>query len=544
MSDQFVFKKSDKVGVADAAEDQAKLLENFVDTGDYSTVADFQSVERFILGGAGIGKTALVTKLVSTKDHVIVINPESLSMSYISSSNIISYLTELNVNFDLFYRMLWRHVLVIEILKSHFGIDDEGAKVSALDKLKMVFEHDKKKKAHLKSLEYLQKWGPKFWQTTNLRVKEIKDNFENKIESKLGTDLKGLTAAIDASSSNKKEVISEVTDKVKEVLSSVQMKELSDLIKLIDDAIDDPQKQYYLIIDKLDDNWVEETIRYQLIKALLDTVKDFVQASQVKPIIVLRSDLISRVFDKTKLAGMQEEKYTSLYLNVSWSAVQLISMLDERIKSLVRSRYTKQLVTHSDLLPKVIKGKVIEDYLIERSLMRPRYIIEFFNECIKQAAGSPVINETMLLLAEREYSRGRRSAIEDEWRSVYPSLSYWAGLLDSTNHEFFVNDIGDTAVISLLNQYDLGAMEDRHDRMAHLVKDYLSNVKKDALVDFKKDLIVMFYACGYLGITTDDGIDYWSYGTRKLLKANEIHEDTVIKINPTFYFAFGVRGVH
>jgi hypothetical protein len=354
--------------------------------------------------------------------------------------------------------------------------------------------------------------------------------------------MKGLLGDFKTDNSTKQEIISEVTDKVKEVISSVQMKELSDLIKLIDDAIDDPQKQYYLVIDKLDENWVDETIRYQLIKALLDTVKDFEQAHQVKPIVVLRSDLVSRVFDKTKSPGFQEEKYTSLNLNVTWSEDQLIQMLDERIKSLVKSRYTKKEVTYKDLLPTSIKNMDIRDYFLERSLMRPRYIIEFFNECIKQAIDTPKIDERMLLLAEREYSRGRRSAVEDEWRSIYPSLSHWSNVLNSMGTEFFIADISNVQTIDLINSYDIDSFEAQHDRMVQSVRDYLTSSTNTGLEKFKEDMIIMFYTCGYLGITSEDNIDYWSYGTRKILKSNEIREDTVIKFNPTFYYAFNVRG--
>lgn len=542
MSDHFIFKKSDKVGVADAADDGDFLIDNFIDTGDYSAVIEFGNVERFILGGAGIGKTALITKLAEDRSNVIVINPDSLSMSYISSSNIISYLTDLNVNFDLFYRMLWRHVLVIEVLKYHFGIDDENTKLSVLDRLKLRFERDPKKRAHLKSLEYLEKWGPNFWQTTNLRVKRIKDNFENKVETKAGAKLGKLMTSINAGKSINKEIISEVTHEVKEVISSVQMKELGDLIKLIDDAIDDPQKQYYVVIDKLDENWVDEKIRYQLIKALLVTVKDFEQAKQVKPIVVLRNDLINRVFDQTKDTGFQEEKYRSLYLDVSWTEKQLLDMLNKRVKSLVRRRYTKQEVSLNDMLPATVKGVSVEQYFIDRSLMRPRYMIELFNECIKQAVNSPIINVEMLLLAEREYSRGRRSAIHDEWRSVYPSLEYWDTLLSSIDSEFFVGDLKDDEVNSLINNYDIDKFENLHDRMTESVKRFIDTNKDEAISDFKRELIVMFYSCGYIGIKSNNNIDYWAHGTRKILKSNEIQDESIIKVNPTFNFAFNIAG--
>ena len=37
----------------------------------------------------------------------------------------------------------------------------------------------------------------------------------------------------------------------------------------------DTQKKYYITIDKLDENWINEELRYQLIAALLETATDF-----------------------------------------------------------------------------------------------------------------------------------------------------------------------------------------------------------------------------------------------------------------------------
>ena len=63
--------------------------------------------------------------LEKTEDNVIRINPESLSMNYISNSDILGFFENLNIKLDVFYQILWRHVLAVELLKVKKKLVDE-----------------------------------------------------------------------------------------------------------------------------------------------------------------------------------------------------------------------------------------------------------------------------------------------------------------------------------------------------------------------------------------------------------------------------------
>jgi hypothetical protein len=81
-------------------------------------------------------------------------------------------------------------------------------------------------------------------------------------------------------------------------------------------------------------------------------VRDFnSRIKNVKIIVVIREDLLERVFRYTRSAGYQEEKYKSLYLSLAWKEDDLIELLDKRVQQLVREQYTKKEVTISDILP-------------------------------------------------------------------------------------------------------------------------------------------------------------------------------------------------
>ncbi len=146
------------------------------------------------------------------------------------------------------------------------------------------------------------------------------------------------------------------------------MRELTDVLEFLnEDVFSDEKQHFYICVDRLDENWVDESFRYMLIRSLIETIRDFLQVRNIKIIAALRTDLIERVFRFTRDSGFQEEKYRSLYLPLRWTRVQLLSLLDKRVNYLVQQTYTKRTVGYSDLLPtKVDKGKSAVDYLIER----------------------------------------------------------------------------------------------------------------------------------------------------------------------------------
>src|SRR5262245_14162744 len=126
--DQFRFRRLDNVGVAAGEDDQTFLANCFIDTGALDTLRDYSYPRRIALSRTGTGKTTLLLRLAETTQNIIQIRPESLALAYISNSTILKFLIQLDVNLDVFFRLLWRHVFTVEIIKAHFRIDDEPSK--------------------------------------------------------------------------------------------------------------------------------------------------------------------------------------------------------------------------------------------------------------------------------------------------------------------------------------------------------------------------------------------------------------------------------
>ncbi|HEU0175580.1 MAG TPA: hypothetical protein VFV58_15065 [Blastocatellia bacterium] len=108
--DKFTFRRHDTVGAEAAEEDSLFLEACFTDIGDLSALIDCESPKRIILGRTGVGKTALIDQLAKERE-VIRISPESLSFNYLTNSSTLQFFLEAGVKLDLFFKLLWRHVL-------------------------------------------------------------------------------------------------------------------------------------------------------------------------------------------------------------------------------------------------------------------------------------------------------------------------------------------------------------------------------------------------------------------------------------------------
>ena len=125
---KFRFRRLDNIGAVAAEEDIDFLKNCFVDTGVMRVLSDCRDARSIAIGRTGCGKTALLSRLSETEERVIEILPESLSLSYISNSTVLNFFDRLGVKLDIFFKLLWRHVFAVELIKHHFKIWKEHDK--------------------------------------------------------------------------------------------------------------------------------------------------------------------------------------------------------------------------------------------------------------------------------------------------------------------------------------------------------------------------------------------------------------------------------
>jgi len=86
-----VFQGGVRIGFADAEDDTDYLHECYVDIDQVQQVLNTEDPGSILLGRTGCGKTAAIMHIVSVQDNVIQIEPETLSLNFISNSNILSF---------------------------------------------------------------------------------------------------------------------------------------------------------------------------------------------------------------------------------------------------------------------------------------------------------------------------------------------------------------------------------------------------------------------------------------------------------------------
>lgn len=532
---QFKFRRHDRIGSEGAEQDLDYLRDCFIDTGDLDVLRDTADPRRIVVGRTGAGKTALLLYLQTKEQHTSSIDPDQLALNYLANSTILRHLDGLGVNLDLFYRLLWRHVFAVELIQLRYGVHTEQDQKSFFVRLAELFRGDRRKD---EAMQYLLDWGRHFWKDTEYRIHEVTEKFEQELSAGLGAHLGPLQALInegqDLSVTDKKEIV----HRAQEVVNAVQMQRLAKVLDILaDDVFNDPQQRYYILIDRLDENWAPDPLRYKFIRALIETVKDLQRVRMAKIVIALRRDLLQRVFRETRDAGFQEEKYQALYLQLRWSQPSLLRILDARLNRLIRHNYSGTAVSWSDVFPVQVNREETGSYLVERTLYRPRDIIQFCNCCIELATDRPEITAQNIRAAETQYSTLRYRSLGDEWSADYPELLEVAELLKGRARLFPVTDIK----ADQLDGFCVKELEaDYPGRLAQHFRDYYNGaIGMEAL---RARVIGIFYEVGLVGIKPDVSAPIsWSFLDRDVLRSADITAEARVAVCPMLYRVLNIQ---
>ena len=155
-----------KVGALDAEADTELLSRCFVDNGYIKQLMDVDSPESIIVGRTGSGKSALIYRVSIAAQKYVKLDPNDISIRFLEYSDIIQFFDALGINLDIFYRLLWRHILTVEFLKLRYDIKSDGESRGVLDTLLNTFSRDAAKR---KAVEYFNEWVTSFgWILTSI----------------------------------------------------------------------------------------------------------------------------------------------------------------------------------------------------------------------------------------------------------------------------------------------------------------------------------------------------------------------------------------
>jgi hypothetical protein len=538
-NNNFIFKRHDTIGNPSAESDTRFLSTCFVDNGELEILCDYNDQRGIIVGRTGAGKTALLKVLMNNEERAVLLDPHDLALSYISNSTIIRFFETINVKMDAFYKLLWKHIFVVELLKIRFDLNSEDDKISTMHNIMYTVL---RKKTYQDAFKYLNEFGGSFWEATEDRIKEVTQTVENNLKASADIGIQDyIKLGVEGASKLSEEQHWEIVHRGQEVINNVQLSKLTLLFKALDDDIlTDPKKRYYIIVDQLDEEWVDDSIRYRLIRALIETMRELNSKIRfAKVIISLRSDLLDLVLKTTTDSGFQDEKYRGLCLTISWDKPALIKLLDNRINELVQHQYTGKPVTHPDLLPQKIGAnkELAINYMLDRTLLRPRDLITFFNICISFAEGKPSIAAQQLYQAEIRYSEERLRSIIDEWSAHYHHLDLFCNLLKKKKSLIKLDEITDEEIDDLCVNALTHTQKLTNDR--EKIKEYFEEkIKVNALRIF---IVQVLYRVGIIGIKTDSFKSVsWSNNGLHIISPTDINNSTKMHIHKMLWRTLGV----
>lgn len=531
-----IARSADYIGRAAAEDDDEFLFECFVDTRNLGDLQRTDSPYMVALGRTGSGKTAILRYIEKHSDHSTSIDPLNMSLSYVSNSDIMRFLDTIGADLDIFFQTLWKHVLCLQYIRSRFDVKDEQKSRNIYAKFTEWAKRDHNAE---RAVKYFRDWEGRFWIDMDENIKEITYKTEQDISAELGADIEKFKAKASYEKQLSVDKKAEIRARARKIIAGEQIGELSKVLELLGSDEFRPNKgSYYILIDKLDESWIDDSIKFRLIRALIEALKGMRRVHGLKIVIALRTDVLERVLQEPSPSGFQREKYDSYMSNVLWSKDDLKKLVNKRINFLFRRKYTKENVTFDDIFRHQIGGRNAFDYMIERTLLRPRDIIAFVNLCLSRSAGEQDVNPRHIKEAEAEYSRARMVAMQDEWAVAFPCLPLVTSCLTGKPASQEITDTySSTAVDELALRINEFGYE--KDPLSRKFIEYIDG-KTDISV-IRKNIASVLYRVGVIGLKKSPSEPFsWSHLHETVVDAQSLPDNLKLRVHPMLHRVWNI----
>jgi hypothetical protein len=531
-----------RIGSIQAENDDEFLFECFVDNRALSLALDVGSHGSIIAGRTGSGKTAIL-RYIERNKKVSRIEPTEMALEYISNSDIFRFLNDIGADLDILFQTIWKHVLCIQYIRQRYNIENADKSSGWLRSIVNDFFRDDSDK---KAIEYLRKWEGKFWISIDENVRHIVTSIEDQINVELALDVTKFKTKAGYGKNLSFEQKSELVSRARKVIDGSQLRELSvvlDLLKKVDNK-NKWAEPCYILIDNLDDRWVDENIKYKMINSLIEAIKQFRKVDKLKILVSLRMDVIERSIQENSSSGFQREKFRDYIVEIVWDEKQLKKIVDERFRYLYKRKYTSQNVNFEDIFDCTIASENPFNYLINRTLLRPRDIIAFVNACLLQAENKIAVNSTDIKNAERNYSLDRRQALIDEWRTAFPTLEQilrvfqpGVGVLEFDKIES--REFWEEIALPICSETKIGK-DPIHD-LAQKVFPEKGTASINELLNFGRNVFAVLYRVGAVGVKKKDSPYEYYFHSHHLISPDEISAGHKFKLVKMLNRAMGVN---
>lgn len=509
----FIFRNNDEIGKLEAESDNY-LDSCFLETNIFKGIMNFDPSEknpdftkRIIVGRTGSGKSAILRKIIDEESIKFSdkIEAENTIFEHVKNNVFISSLNDSGIDLRVFYKSLWLHALLIKVIPALH----RSTYQSFFNKIQDLIGGKKKSYNPELANEYIEQFKDVFF--NDKALVEISNKMQSELSSKIG--IKG----IDLGGKLGREDTQKVQSETSSYVSRELIRKQKELIKILNEEFSEVgQFRIVISIDDLDRSWLSSSdIRYDFINALLEAFRELLDVKSVKILIPIRTDILMGIYNKTL---RQDEKDQSLIYPVSWNKSEIREIIDMRINHLIKNKYqSSRTITMKDIFNFEIDNVYADDYILDRTMLRPRDAISFVNYCLKECDGHVSINQDIVLMAEEKFFSSRKRALVSEWGTIYKNISGYIDALSLLEkHEFSLESIGD---------------DNKNDILTYILDRVPSDIEDDLhskIVMNFDELIKVWFIVGIIGIKRTETLIIYSSYDKPDLDITDIKRNFVI----------------
>lgn len=440
-----------------------------------------------VTGRIGSGKTAICISLKNAleqeKEDVIYITPNTLSVSKINE------IADYAINEEEKYQYIWKYIFLVKIAKNI-----------------LAYKHKHKYKIY--SVHEIEKFLYQNNEVNNLflTIKYFRINFFRAINLIKKITLK--FATIEA-----------------EINQNKQHKDFNDLIDNLENNIITVLNQIKnlkitILVDEIDNIWNNSSQSKQEVIGLLNTIRKINSITNIIIITFIRSD----IWDS--LSFTDKNKFRSDEERIFWHDQDLKNLITIRGK--ISANIDDLDSTEVDkiwelLFDKKVSNKDSFEYILERTLKRPREIIQYCNEALSLAQNDNAskIKSKYILDAELRYSVWKLDDLINEFKVQYPYLRDLLGIFQGYYPLFYKNEIDirfNKGKKSFINKFPI-----------------LNNLNIEAFLQ-------LLFGIGFIGIRVNHKtVFYYNDPTYPRIIINNISNLNYFVIHPAFLPALGFK---
>lgn len=526
------------IGNNSAEEDDEFLFRCFIRTNAYDELTNFDSPKMFAAGRTGAGKTAILRQIKQEFGKTTDIDPFEVSLGFIANSDILNFLQAVGADLDLLFQVLWKHVLCVEYVRLRYSVRDESKWQTVLNRIQQIVDGDHRKR---RALENLKCFDGKFWVPFDENIKEVVEKITRQLEAEFAPEFDKFKSKVHYDRGMSAEKRAEIVNRCKKIITPDQLRDLSQLIDLLAEE-DNNQAKHFILIDKLDENWIEDQLRFRMIRALIEALRGFRKIRRLKIVVALRSDVLERVIQETERLGFQKEKYEDYICDLRWTKAQLKQLIKERLEHLSSTKFQGKQIDLKTLFPKTVGPREPFDYMLDRTLNRPRDVLSFLNHCFRNAAGKHEITASVIREAERDYSIGRYQALIDEWKGAFfflPSVLNFLGHVKqtSTMEELKADEKLDELILHMTQD-----SPNRKDRVYELAEAALEGDRTNSGCRLLLAVTEVLYRIGAVGIKPSSSDRFlYSHIDMPLIPQSALTNAARVRIHPMLLRALNLN---